>query len=47
LFGSYRSAPPAGLLLDNLTAIALRFSTVQNADNVDETALPLTRTMPF
>lgn len=47
LFGSYRSAPPAGLLLDNLTAIALRFSTVQNADNIDETALPLARTMPF
>jgi serine/threonine protein phosphatase PrpC len=47
LFGSYRSAPPSGLKLDNLTAIALRFKTAQNGCNIDETALPLARVMPF
>ena len=47
LFGSYRSAPPSGLHLDNLTAICIRFSAGRSVDNIDETALPLSSLLPF
>ncbi|WP_317203896.1 PP2C family protein-serine/threonine phosphatase [Janthinobacterium sp.] len=36
LFSCFLASPPAGLHIDNLTAIALRFGT----PNIDETALP-------
>jgi serine/threonine protein phosphatase PrpC len=47
LFGSYRCAPPPGLHLDNLTAIALRFGAGRGPGNIDETALPLATLLPF
>ncbi|CAN7391223.1 protein phosphatase [Pseudoduganella sp. LjRoot289] len=47
LFGAYRGAPPSGLLLDNLTAIALRFPAAPAGCNDDETALPQARSQSF
>lgn len=47
LFGSFRSAPPSGLHLDNMTAIALRFTNPPRTCNVDETALPFPVPLPF
>ncbi|KQV87889.1 protein phosphatase [Massilia sp. Root351] len=47
LFGNYRTAPPPGLHLDNLTAIALRFGTGRSLVNIDETALPAATLLPF
>jgi serine/threonine protein phosphatase PrpC len=42
LFDEFSSRPPAGLHIDNLTAIALRFRPQfrNEQDNIDETALP-------
>ena len=47
LFDTYSSAPPGGLHLDNLTAIALRFPTAPSTRNVDETALPQAASRSF
>lgn len=47
LFARYHEAPPSGLHLDNLTAIALRFRVAEARENVDETALPHEQAMSF
>ncbi|MES2261208.1 MAG: protein phosphatase [Pseudomonadota bacterium] len=47
LFSSFVGAPPPGLHLDNLTAIALRFPAAAPHRNVDETALPQALLQPF
>ncbi|MEC5160225.1 PPM family protein phosphatase [Janthinobacterium sp. CG_23.3] len=40
LFDSFLDNPPAGLHVDNLSALALRFRPQRPARNLDETALP-------
>ncbi|NYE60527.1 serine/threonine protein phosphatase PrpC [Duganella sp. 1224] len=40
LFADYAANPPPQLHIDNLSAIAVRFSRPPNSGNVDETALP-------
>jgi len=39
LFGTFIATPPAGIHIDNLTAVALRFRDASHG-NIDETALP-------
>jgi serine/threonine protein phosphatase PrpC len=47
LFSRYHDAPPSGLHLDNLTAIALRFRDAEALESMDETALPHAQAMSF
>jgi serine/threonine protein phosphatase PrpC len=47
LFSRYHEAPPSGLHLDNLTAIALRFRDAEALESMDETALPHAQAMSF
>jgi serine/threonine protein phosphatase PrpC len=47
LFSHYHDAPPSGLHLDNLTAIALRFRDPEVLESMDETALPHAQAMSF
>ncbi|MFA9218229.1 MAG: PP2C family serine/threonine-protein phosphatase, partial [Sphingomonadaceae bacterium] len=41
LFDEFCQRPPAGLYLDNLTAITVRFRDAAQQHNIDETALPV------